>query len=332
MRAKVTMLTIGLTIVLAAIPARRPSSGQQQFPPGNRRPACSCFCGGTTPEYTVFFDQADISAGKCFGGPLPADVCGRDYLNSVPPEDRPRFCAKIKDKYTSSKSSCPLLAQLAQDCQAYKDSPPETNCEKPTPWFDPSGCADVQDTQIEIDRRTATATVSMCGYVILRHKSQEFATGADPLFGPAYESAFRDTFPKKVCCNRFREAVRTGKPCDPRLDVDCDGRPNQTDANQPGDEGLPMVEPFTMKKGASIDDYRFNLLDPDFMPDSTARNSKGVGECPCKWELIKGELKCNGAVDQDGKKQHVYTATWRCPATNAEVFTTKYAPATAPCP
>jgi len=67
--------------------------------------------------------------------------------------------------------------------------------------------------------------------------------------------------------------------------------------------------------------------DPNFLPESTARDSKGVGECACKWELVKGTLTCS----PDGKKDHVYVANWRCPATGKEVMTTKYAKASARC-
>ncbi|MGH9429016.1 MAG: hypothetical protein ACRD2L_22255, partial [Terriglobia bacterium] len=263
--------------------------------------------------------------GNC-AGILAADACGRQ-VSELPPAEQKQICANLKAK----PRSCPAPKSLVDFCE--KQSPDE-KCDKPAPWFDTSpssGCKDVQDTQITIDQRTATATVSMCGSTILTHTSDSFAANTDRRFAQAYTDAFKQQIPKKVCCDKFREAARTGSPCDPRADVDCDGVPNRTDADR---SSFPTIDVFTTAANAPIDPFPagFNAFDQDFSPNSAARDSKGVGDCACKWELIKGDLKCNSVVGQDGTRQHVYTATWRCPSTKAEVFTTKYAPATAPCP
>lgn len=324
MRLKVITLTI-VVLILVGLSSlgRSSSSGQQRFPDSNRKIACGCYCGGPTPGYFVFIEN------NC-AGILAADACG-DYVSSLPPETRKQICANFKAKGKPS-ASCPLAKALADSCG---EQPPDENCDKPAPWFDTSsssGCKDVQDTRITIDQRTATATVSMCGYTVLKQASDSFGAKTDPLFRDAYTTAFKQGIPKKVCCDKFREAARTGTPCDPRTDLDCDGTPNQTDLNK--GSSFPTIDIFTRAKDANIDPFpfSFNFYDPDFLPNSTARDSKGVGDCPCKWELIKGELKCNFATDDAGKKQHVYIATWRCPTTKAEVFTTKYAPSSAPCP
>lgn len=300
-------------------PGRKPSAAQD--PGGLRKGPCGCFCGGKTPDYVVFEDQ------NC-AGILAADACG-DYLANLPREQRERYCQHVKArrKFTSFKDSCPVFAQACEPDK--KDLPPETNCEKPTPWFDRSSkCDDVQSPQITVNR--GAVSLSMCGSVIFSYAPDS----SDPLLTEAYKSALRDWVQQrvgsKICCTKFREASRTGKPCDPRADLDCDGRANQTDVVIDGSASYPDLSLFTSPEGAAIDRFPAGLDpdDPDFMPESTARNSKGVGECDCKWELIKGDLKCS----PDGKQQHVYVATWRCPSTKAEVFTTKYAPATAPCP
>lgn len=202
----------------------------------------------------------------------------------------------------------------------------ERECEPPTPWFDgASGCTEFRSPQLVING--GAATLYMCGYPVFYYKDSNLS---DPLFANAYKAALRDqllsTSSSKVCCDRFRQAVRTKKPCDPRRDVDCDGRPNKTDLDS---IKMPGINPFTRSDNAAIDPfpYLFDTSNSDFLPTRTARNSKGVGDCPCKWELIRGELKCS----PDGKQDHYYKATWRCPKTGAEVLTTKNASATAPC-
>jgi hypothetical protein len=167
----------------------------------------------------------------------------------------------------------------------------------------------------------------MCGYAVFSYSNSGLN---DPLFVKAYRAAMRDQLlgssSSKVCCDTFREAVRTRKPCDPGDDVDCDGTPNKTDIY---DSKLPDIDTFIRPDNAAIDPfpYLFDTSNPDFLPNRTARDSKGVGDCACKWELVKGELKCS----PDGKQDHHYKTTWRCPRTGAEVITVKYAPAGVAC-
>jgi hypothetical protein len=203
---------------------------------------------------------------------------------------------------------------------------PASKCEPPTPWFDTSsGCKELKGPQLVITGDTAT--LYMCGYAVFNY-SDTFLR--DRLSANAYRRAMIDQVQSlglnRVCCDTFRDAVRTGKPCDPRDDVDCDGQPNKSDLDE---IKLPAIEIFTRPDDTRIDYFpsNFHKGDPDFLPNRTARASKGVGDCPCKWELISGELKCS----PDGKQKHYYKATWRCPQTRAEVFTVKYAPATESC-
>ena len=203
---------------------------------------------------------------------------------------------------------------------------PESECQPPAPWFDDaSGCKESKSPELIIAR--GTARLYMCGYLVFQYKDSNLD---DPVFANAYRAAMKDqllaTSSSTICCDKFREAVRTRKPCDPRVDLDCDGTPNRTDVH---DTTMPDIDSFVRPANAAIDPfpYQFDTSNPDFLPNRTARNSKGVGDCPCKWELIRGELKCS----PDGKLNHYYKATWRCPKTGAEVFTTRYAPATVPC-
>lgn len=322
MKTKAMTFSFALVVVLAGLSnIGGPSSSGQGLPQTNRKIACGCYCGGSTPGYYVFRD-------KDCTGILAADACG-SHFSSLPEADKKQICASLKTKERSA--SCPLPKEMADYCE--KQTPDE-DCKKPAPWFDTStsaGCKDVQETQVNIDPGTQRATVSMCGIQILNIVSRDFGS-ADALYRTAYTDAFKLGIPKRVCCDKFRDAARSGVPCDPRADVDCDGVPNRTDLSP--NSSLPSIDVAIRPANASIDPFPrgFNFSDPDFQPNATGRASKGVGDCDCKWELIKGEMKCNSVVDQNGRRQHVYTATWRCPSTKAEVFTTKYAPSTAPCP
>jgi len=202
---------------------------------------------------------------------------------------------------------------------------PNVKCDQPAPWSDTSSnCNDPKSPQLTISG--ATATLSMCGFPVFSYRNSNFN---DRLFADAYRSAMTDHLRASgyatVCCDKLNAAVRSGNPCDPRTDVDCDGRPNRSDI---ADE-FPAFDNFTRTANTRIDPFPsfVDASDPDFLPGRTARAAKGVGDCPCKWVLVGGEKKCS----PDGKQDHYYKATWRCPKTGAEVFTTKYAPATTSC-
>ena len=321
MKTRVITFSFLLVVIVAGLSnIGEQSSSGQGLPQTNRKPACGCYCGGNSPGYYVFRDT------EC-AGILAADACD-NHFSSLPEAEKKEICSTLKRKERSS--SCPLPKEIAEYCGKL---PPDDSCKKPAPWFDTStssGCKDAQATQINIDLRTHTATVSMCGYQVLTVVAKDFANH-DPLFRNAYTNAFKQSIPKRVCCDKFRDAARTGVPCDPRADVDCDGILNNAD-NAPV-SSLPNIDVFVRPENAPVDVFPegFDFSNPDFQPNSTARDSKGVGDCDCKWELIKGETKCNSVVDQSGRRQHVYIATWRCPSTKAEVFTTKHAPSTAPC-
>jgi hypothetical protein len=199
------------------------------------------------------------------------------------------------------------------------------DCPQPAPWFDPSrSCKDLQATQLQVTGDTAT--VSVCGHNIFSYRDENLK---DSVFAEAYRQALRDRLAfdgsSKICCDQLADAVNTGSPCDPSIDIDCDGTPNVND----GDGRFPNINPFQTLAGSNIDLFppSFNSSDPDFRPERTARNSKGVGDCPCQWQLTGGELKCSA----DGRQRHYYKATWRCPTTGAEIFTVKYLSPASPC-
>jgi len=311
------LLAVAFAVSLVYLTRESTTSFAQQpnLPPPNRKPACSCFCGDPTFDSFNIFSKEDIAAGKCYGGPLGTAACG-ETLRELPGDQLRALCQQAKAK----GKVCPALAPVCDE------PPPESGCQKPTPWFDSSdGCPDIQKPQVTV---TASAVrVSFCGLQVF----QAAVKDNSDMYRLVLTGWVESRVGSKVCCSKLRDAIKTAKPCDPSADIDCDGILNQADVNTTEVPGypVPQIDLFTRPPGAAIDKFPdgLNPDDPDFLPNRTARDSAGVGECACKWELIKGELKCS----PDGKQQHVYVATWRCPVTKAEVVTTKYAPATAPC-
>jgi hypothetical protein len=330
-KPKTIILAIACAFAVAGLfgPGSQPSSGQERRKGTEAAPGGCFICGNMPGMHTAMFEGAD------WFGTLSWDACPIKKYSEDNPEKLKGICQQIKTEFnfTSFKTSCPSLAPYCEPeakGPSKEKEPPETKCDKPTPWFDSSSdCSEVQSPVIRIN--TGAVTVTICGYPVFRQDPGS----TDPLYLEAYRDAVRDWVRSRVgntvCCNKLREAARTGTPCYPAVDIDCDGKPNQTDVVD-GAGNLPYPDingVFTRSEGAPIDPFPAGLdpNDPNFRPESAARDSRGVGECDCKWELIKGDLKCS----PDGRQQHVYTATWRCPSTKAEVFTTKYAPATAPC-
>ena len=299
----------------------RTAGQQQNFPQPNRKPACTCFCGDGTFKSFNLFSREDAVAGKCYGGPLPADACGR-LGGDMPAEQRRAICQGLN---AGRSSSCPAVKAF---CDEQGDAPKQ-DCQKPAPWFDqPSDCKDVQAPVIAINNRAVT--ISICGLPVYRGAP---TPPVNDLALTAYKDVIsahvQRTVGSKVCCDRVHESARTGTPCFPGVDIDCDGVPNSEDTYRSNSVSYPDINLFTKSGNASVDEFPpgLNPDDANFLPGSTARDSKGVGDCPCKWELTSGKLACSS----DGQKDHVYTATWKCPANGKEVFTTKYAKASAPC-
>lgn len=333
-RPLVTVILVLGTFLATVVRPDQPSFGQQQFPPTNRKPACTIFCGGPNPNPNYFwlFTREQQRAGQCYGGPLPADQA-TNYYNELLEEQRNVMCQNLKaaDQRTAE---CPAFKRLAWLCN--QNEPPKKECDKPTPWFgNSSTCEDVQAWIAEIDGRTVT--LSICGAPVFRHVVEPPAdvnTYSSNLLARVTKSTGT-----KVCCDKFREAARTGVPCDPRADVDCDGRPNQTDILRdtppPKPNGTDVLapppilgppypsvtRPFTTPEGAAIDPFPpgLNPDDTEFFPPQD--------KCDCKWELVKGTLTCSA----DGRQPHAYHARWRCPSSGNERFTRKEAAASAPC-
>jgi hypothetical protein len=313
MKPVTLILTLVLAIFVVGGLGSTPSSGQQQE--SNRKPACGCYVCGLL--LAVNFPNKD----KNCVGILATDACPQE-IAKMPAETRRAFCKEIKAK--SKDGSLDGCLILRHACETGEDPLPE-KCEPPrAPWLGPSSdCKDVQTWQIE--QRGSSVSVSMCGQTIFTNPN----IGTDPMFSTAYKTALRDqlrqTIGEKICCDKFRQATSTGTPCDPRKDVDCDGKPNSEDDSRAEPDSstyFPTIEITTTAGGARVDTFPTGLSLDEIYPD--------VESCKdCQWQLMKGELKCN--LNTPDGKQHVYQAKWKCPSTDVEVDTFKYAPATAPC-
>jgi hypothetical protein len=191
-------------------------------------------------------------------------------------------------------------------------------CDPPPPdWFTASDCKDLQSPTIQ--QTGNNVTIFLCGYQVF---SGTKPAGVDPrMFQEELESSLRKDMPRKVCCNRFRDAARTGAPCNARADIDCDGVLNDADLSS---SGIPAIDGrgFTIATAtiANYDLFPEGMSEDEIMPPADQCKN-------CKWELIKGELNCS----TDGIRDHAYRATWRCPATGAQAVKTHTAKATAPC-
>ena len=327
-RSKGLILSALLVLALCSIGASflRTSLTPQGFasgtvaPQGTRKPACGCFvCGNMPGMHTVTILDKDCA------GILAEDACTKE-LASMPVRKIEAFCQKLEaqSQFRSFKDSCPVFAPL---CEPKTEKAPENEpkddkkkCEPPTPpWFSSQDCKDLQDPVVEFTRERLD--VYLCGYKIFSRNKETAAHPdifTDPTYAQAYRSALNETLqtsvPQKVCCNRFREAAMTGKPCDSAADVDCDGRLNNVDA----DGDIPTINSLGFTEAVpatgSRDPFPKGLNEDALMPTAECKD--------CKWELIKGVLKCN----PDPTQRHSYEATWRCPTTGAVVEVVKLSP------
>jgi hypothetical protein len=192
-------------------------------------------------------------------------------------------------------------------------------CRSDTPWFDRgAGCQDARSPVVLSDY--LQASVSICGSVVFQYRFTP--TDQYQNYGVLLQSEVTRQLGSKVCCDKFRQTVPAGS-CDPRFDIDCDGKPNSSDTKIVSGSTIPVpdINIFSTAPGASVAPFPegLNPDDPGFVPASTG--------CDCKWQLIKGVLNCG-----TGGQQHSYAATWKCPTSGAEVTTTKTATANTPCP
>jgi len=265
--------------------------------------------------------STEICAGKCGGG----IVSLADALAQLPAEVRGAFRALVAQHEADAaagKGKPPLPC-----LKGGEKSPPEKKCEKPTPWFGGSAnCRDLQSPTYEVNTFSSMVELTMCGLYVFRHivPRDRYDMGVYG-YKQRLERFVTERVGSKICCDKLRDAVRTGIPCNPSEDIDCDGKSNYEDFFEtaaPFPTILPDINNLLSEpEGASIDPFPkgLNADDTEFFPPQD--------KCDCKWELKKGTLNCS----RDGRRPHYYQAWWRCPSTGNERFTRKEAPATAPC-
>ena len=338
------------------------SPGPQQDIPPNRKPACSVFCGGNTPDYIVLGQPP-----KCWGGPLPAGEAGNQAkkLSELSAENRKGFCQYLRANNQTHKS-CPAFKTLMMACDGDETPPPEKEpmkCkergEYDVPWFDPSapGCQQLQQTRLNANWTatnggTCILTLTACNYTVLtyainlvREKNGKLETanfadrpttadlaamGVRPVGRAQCTAQLYDALvgdhPNTVCCDIWREGVNAGSGCNPERDADCDGLPNERDnyLNSAPYDAPPR--PGSYQDTGAAD---FNPADFDPRPAGLSWDELMPNEpCKkCKWTATSGRLTCS----PDGRKEHEYKATWVCPSSGAQRTVTKRAPASAPC-
>ena len=313
-RPKTITLAIVCAIAIAVLfgPGRQPSSGQTT----GREGPCGCYTCYWELVPTLYVNFPDPPK-NCYGI-VSSSQCVVEMAKM--PDKGKAFCQKIKKELRiTSFKDCPQYAAACEpeERKPEEKQPPDTKCAPPTPWFDTSlDCKELKSTQIVISG--GAAIIYMCGYAVFH-----YTVGTDDLFNEAYRSAMSDFLQNrgldKVCCDKFEDAVRTGKPCNPRLDVDCDGQPNKSDLTPHGN--FPVIDgSFTEPSGANPDAFPPGMTVNAIMPDEPCKG--------CRWELIKGVLKCN----PDPTKRHTYESTWRCPSTGKVVQVDKLSQPGAPCP
>jgi hypothetical protein len=311
-----TILLLIVTVLHS--PAVRTQEAQKGLPNPADYPAAESTCKNKvklSPGITV----PGVDAPKTFRCELVITTCkGRETYRSDVRARRQTMC----NDYWAVHHALRTVA-ICCDPGSKPDSEEKKkkNCDPlPPPWFRSQDCIDLQDPQIEFTRDHLA--VYLCGYKIFSRNKETADNSSiftDPLFAQAYKRALLDqlsaTVPRKVCCNRFREAAATGKPCNSRADADCDGKPNELDVLA-GDPDLPQIDgrAYTIPSSTNVDPVPAGLTEDAIMPPEQCKD--------CKWELIKAVLKCNPNPNQ----RHSYETTWRCPPTDAEVEVVRYSP------
>jgi hypothetical protein len=195
-------------------------------------------------------------------------------------------------------------------------------CRPSTSWFDRGTTTCQNSRSPEILADAIQATVRICGFTVFQYRFSEtdIATAAFGNYGAVLDAEVKRQVGNRVCCDSLRQAATTGQPCNPGVDFDCDGKPNETDVKYANSTiPLPEINIFSSAPGANVAPFPAGLNpdEPGFVPDSAG--------CDCKWSLIRGVMNCG-----TGGQGYTYVATWECPTTGARVATRKQM-STGPC-
>ena len=311
--------TIGFLIIALLVPTARP-----QKPPPTKLPTRADYrAADDSCKHKLRLIAKETSRAVKFAKTVQCELLVHtcDGVVHYPPsEERPNVKGVCDDFYAAAAA----LQGYEVCCDpGSKEDKKNGNCQSPPPpWFVEQDCKDLQDPEILVTRESLD--IYLCGYKIFSRNRETSDIFDDRLIFEAYVKGLRDKFsvtvPRKVCCNRFRDAARTGKPCNARVDVDCDGIPNNSDVTT-GSQGAPEIDGQSFAWASDdVDPFPTGLTEDLIMPPADQCKN-------CKWELIKGELKCS----QVSTKPHSYDATWRCPLTGAEINIVRLSKPGVPC-
>lgn len=316
--ASALVIMIG-AIFLAGKP--EPSSGQVT-PPSDAYIICCNLPVNVpaTPEHAL---GTDHSKDRC-----------PQYMRDNP-QGRQSICDQLKP-FMDNGVYCDTVAAY---CKAPEDKKPKcvTRDDERTgdvPWFDPSapGCQDLRDTQLTttFSGGKCTYTLRACGSLVLR----------DTLDAPNAASCTREyrteyyggtaPLPQKVCCDIWQQAAGAGSDCNPEVDADCDGEPNNKTSQ------LRLQDPYYAPIPGT-NDKNFNPADFDPLPpglgwDEVMPNEPCKG---CKWMATSAKLTCSPdkykKMPESRKSDHEYKVTWKCPTSGVQRVVTKRVAARFPC-
>lgn len=302
---RIAVLTIAVFVVIISLPSpaiqtRHAQQEQDQRPDfrdyPEAPPDCKSFERNTLAPW-MWGPPAGPGKCRCY---LQVSNCRTGKMDVY--QSAPRPCGSVDLDCKDYARDFDRLASTTICCKK------EPCTARPTPWFDRSlPCKEPKSPLITISGGTLILT--MCGYPVYYNTT----IGNDPSTWRHNREAMQDFLEAmgldQVCCARFNDAVRTGRPCDPRKDVDCDGQPNKSDISTLS--RLPKIDGrFSLAPGVNPNSFPTEITSDEIMPQDRCED--------CKWEFIKGEIKCN-----PGSKSQTYEVTWRCPTTSKHVTVRK---------
>ena len=305
---------LAMAFALALVASYALASLGQQMPDSNRKPPCGCFICGTL-DYVLFDD------GKDCAGILAQDACPEE-MAKMPSEKRAAICQKIKAKLklTSFKDSCQIFAPF---CESQKNEKPK--CEPPragsnsAPWFSPGDC---REKGRIIQNRTSSDDWypgRPCSIIYWLEGCSETATNIATVLKRTRSESECDAFfdlhdkpEREVCCDKWQQATASGSPCNPMVDADCDGIPNQRDP-------FPIQpQPREFQNSSGVNDMLPIWKDiADRIPQEPCEG--------CQWTVGKLDYKCKNVEihrrESYREAQYEYQARWKCPSTGRELVT-----------
>jgi hypothetical protein len=127
--------------------------------------------------------------------------------------------------------------------------------------YDASG--NIVQSLWDTGRASCVLHLNICGDQIF--KSKEISTKRNETCPPGFDA--RDYVGIMVCCDQWKKAKQSNSPCNPLTDADCDGIPNQEDANPTAGSGVAEESPMPKEGGKTLHaDLRVIIQAPHRFP------------------------------------------------------------------